>query len=507
MEHMKKKRGKMLLINTVASLFGQVSTVICGFVLTRLILGYYGSEVNGLTSSITQFLGFIAFLEMGIGAVVRSALYKPLAEDDSIEISKIVISCRRFYRKIAIILVFYTCVLMIVFPVISKESFSLIYTSSLVFIISISLFAQYFFGIPYQVLLNADQHSYITIFTSSITLIINTALSAIAMRFGASIHLVKLLTSLIYIARPIVYNVYVKKHYKLDNSIILKEEPLKQKWNGLAQHIAYVVVNYTDIAILTLFSTLANVSIYTVYHNVTLGIKQLIAGISIGTSAMIGNILYSESVEYTRSTFKQIEWSFHTITVLLFTITGILIVPFVKIFTIGITDANYNVPIFAMLITLAQASYSIRIPYETIVVSANHFRQTQRSAIIEALINIIVSISLVKYIGLSGVAIGTLVAMTYRTLYFVIYLCKNIIEYKIYGFIKLIFSDVLQVLLCVGISVVIKENIPVTDWHSWFVLAVLIGLSCLMVVLVVNFFFYRTYVIRIIERINLKKHM
>ena len=59
----------------MSSLTFQVLTILCGFVLPRMILGSFGSEVNGLVNSITQFLTIISFLEVGVGAVVQSALY------------------------------------------------------------------------------------------------------------------------------------------------------------------------------------------------------------------------------------------------------------------------------------------------------------------------------------------------------------------------------------------------------------------------------------------------
>ena len=69
-------------MNIGAAFTKQVITVICGFVLPRYILKGYGSEVNGLLTSITQFLSFISFLELGVGAVVQSNLYAPLAKRD-----------------------------------------------------------------------------------------------------------------------------------------------------------------------------------------------------------------------------------------------------------------------------------------------------------------------------------------------------------------------------------------------------------------------------------------
>ena len=75
-------REKKLLFNTSFSLVHQVVTIICGFILPRFFLECYGSEANGLVASIGEFLSFIGLAELGVGAVVTSALYKPLANND-----------------------------------------------------------------------------------------------------------------------------------------------------------------------------------------------------------------------------------------------------------------------------------------------------------------------------------------------------------------------------------------------------------------------------------------
>ena len=82
-------RKKKLFLNTIFSLTYQIVTVVCGLILPRLFLQTYGSQTNGLVSSISQFLGIISFVELGIGAVVQSALYKPLADSDSDKINSI----------------------------------------------------------------------------------------------------------------------------------------------------------------------------------------------------------------------------------------------------------------------------------------------------------------------------------------------------------------------------------------------------------------------------------
>ena len=62
------------MLNTVTSLLLHVVTVICGFILPRLILTRFGSNINWLVQSITQFLVVISFLELGVGQIIQSAL-------------------------------------------------------------------------------------------------------------------------------------------------------------------------------------------------------------------------------------------------------------------------------------------------------------------------------------------------------------------------------------------------------------------------------------------------
>ena len=94
-------RKRRLVYNTASSLFQQIVTIVCGFILPRLILQAYGSKVNGLVSSVNQFLNAISLLDFGIIAVVQSALYVPLAEQDNHRISRIMVASTRFFRIIA----------------------------------------------------------------------------------------------------------------------------------------------------------------------------------------------------------------------------------------------------------------------------------------------------------------------------------------------------------------------------------------------------------------------
>lgn len=136
-------------------------------------MSHFGSDVNGLVYSVTQFLSLINLLDMGVGSVVRSALYKPLAEHNDVEASKVLTSAQRFFSKIGLIFLIYVAVLLIAYPI-TINDFGFIYTASLIGAVAINSFFQYYFGVVNRLLLQADQRSYIVSLLKIITCILNT---------------------------------------------------------------------------------------------------------------------------------------------------------------------------------------------------------------------------------------------------------------------------------------------------------------------------------------------
>ena len=486
------QRGRRLRLNTISSLANQMITVVCGIILPRLILVTYGSEVNGLINSITQFLQMISFLELGVGAVVQASLYKPLAKRDTVFVSQIMASAQKFFSKLARILLIYVVILMIGYPFVAEQDFGWVYTALMIAVISFSSFAQYFFGITNSLLLRADQRGYIQYILQLATVILNTIACVVLIKLGAGIHVVKLTTSLIFVFRPIFLHRYVTKRYKINRRIKFQSEPIKQKWNGVAQHVAAVVLDGTDNIVLTVFSTLANVSIYSVYHLVIYGVKNLFLSLTNGMHSLIGELWAKQELDTLKDTFGRFEWILHTGTVFVFGCTGMLILPFISVYTSGITDVNYIQPLFAVLITVANAGHCLRLPYSLMILAGGHFKQTQSNYIIAAIINVVLSVVLVISFGLVGVAIGTLAAMMYQTVWMAYYVSKNLIKWPFKNFLKQIGIDTLSVVLSVAASYWITMSSA--NYLSWVVMAVKVALVWITVMVLINLIFYRRYV-------------
>lgn len=484
-------RSKKAIKNIIASVFQQIVTFVCGLIVPRAIIGTFGSSVNGLVSSITQFLSYITLLEAGIGPVIKSALYKPIAKKDKYEIEKILKASQKFFRIISAIFIIYLIILCFIYPMIVANQFDYMFTVSLILIISISTFAEYFFGMVYKLYLQAEQKTYVTSIVQSTTTILNAMLIIVLIRFNANIQIVKLVSAFVFVLRPIIQNIYVKKKYNIKFSEVKEKYDLKQKWDGLAQHIAAVVHNNTDVAVLTIFSNTAEVSVYTVYLLVINGVKSIVQAFTGGVDASFGDMIVKGEKDILNRSFRAYEMFYYTIITVVYTVTMIMILPFITIYTSGITDVNYYRPIFAIFIILAELFWSIRLPYNSITLAAGHFKETKKGAWVEVFSNLIISIILVFKFGMVGVAIGTLVAMIIRTIEFIYHSSKYILERSFWNAAKRILLLFFELVLLVPIGVYICNKYTIKEYTTWIVMAIIVTLTVSVIVILMNLLVYK----------------
>ena len=121
-------RGRKAIQNTIFSLLEEFISVVCGFILPRLILSAFGSTYNGLTTSISQFLSCAILLRAGIGGATRVALYKPLADGDQQQINSIVKATDNFMKRIGLILAGLIVSFAVIYPFLIKNEFGWLFS-------------------------------------------------------------------------------------------------------------------------------------------------------------------------------------------------------------------------------------------------------------------------------------------------------------------------------------------------------------------------------------------
>lgn len=489
MDNERQRRAKL---NIAVSLIGQLVTLVCGLIVPSLMINNFGSEVYGATASIAQFLSYITLIEGGIGGVARAALYRPLARNDMQEVSAVLGQVRSFFCIIAYIFAAYVLVLACSFKSISDiQALDWLSTFLLVIVISVSTFAQYYIGIANSILLQAAQKTYITRLFSIIGTLLNTGMILLLVNLNCNIIIVKLASSGVFVLQPVAMWLYVKRSFRLPSSTNPTKNYLSQQWDALGQHIAWFLHSNTDVAILTIFTNLRNVAVYSVYNMVVSSIQALITSFASGMEALFGDMLAKKEHAQLHSTFNYYEIVLSLVTTIFLTTTAVLIIPFVRLYTYDIKDQNYIEPLFALFLILASGIYCLETPYHSVIVAAGHFRQTQLAAYGEVLINVGLSLMLVTKLGLVGVVLGTVLASLFRLICYVVYLSHHIIKRKISFFLKRQLVNIGAFAGSYMLAGYVVEKVPCNNYLQWVFCGAVTIMLVAIITLIVNAVFYR----------------
>lgn len=444
--------------NVGTALLMQAVSIVCGLITPRLLISSYGPEAYGATVSIAQFLSCITLLEGGMGAVARAELYVPLAMGDKAGIASVYGSMKGFFRKLAGAFLLYTIVLSCCFHDIAavnlwerKDSICL------VLVMGISTGIQYILGVSDTILLNADCRQYVTQLAFAFCTALNTVTLFILTQMGSSLLMVKFCAALIFLLRPLILH-WWRDHF-FPSLQWKKRRVLAQSRYGFGQHMAYFLHRNTDIVLLTLFGNLKLTAIYSLYLLVCGNLRNLCIGFSTGMEAEFGKC-YAEKANLQES-FHRYESLMCKLSLALFSVAALLILPFLNLYTNGLKDISYQQPLFAGLLLAAELQYCQLQPYYALPLAANCFKETRWAAYGEAVLNIALSCLLLQiWEPLPAVVTGTIVAQSLRALWLRHYISKNFLQ--ISSLWKMVWPLFLILLL-------ITVELPISNWLQWII--------------------------------------
>ncbi len=472
-------KTKKAFYNITTEALQEIVAFVCALILPRLILSSFGSSYNGLVSSITQFLDYISLLTLGISGAIRVSIYR--AKDDIKAKSAIVKASERYLRKVAYAFIAYVAVLLITYPFLVRNEFAWLETASLIVIIGFGVFAEYLYGVTTKAFLSAEQSNYLWNIVQIFSRIASTGISVLLIRLGQSIQVVKLGSAVILAATPLVSNVIMKKRFHLMMDVEPDNKALSMRKDVVAHSIANCVHSYTDVFLLTLFTTPATISIYSIYALIFNSIRKIQTVFTTGMEGAFGSLWAQGKYKQFRENFNIYEFLCFAFVSVIFPCVGLLLLPFIRLYTNGVHDANYILPVFACISVMTHGVFGLRTPYVTAVQSAGHYRETKKYAFIEAGLNFGISAVAVFVNGLVGVTLGTLIANLYRTVQYAVYASKNLLDRSVGVFIKRCLWLFLNVIVIVTVKSFLPA-IPINTWSLW----VVNGFYCLFVSLTVT---------------------
>ena len=418
-------RSKKAVYNLISYAIYEIVSFLKNIFIGHLILVAYGSDYNGLISSITQIISIFAIVRAGIFGATRVGLFKPLSNGDNVRVSRLVNTCAKSMRKITILLVVYVFVLAFVYPLFVNTNIVNYEVIFLVVLLGSTTIAEYLFGFSNQVLINADQSIYIYTIIQTILLVLSGISSYICISLDSSFVVMKTISCLITAIAPIVLSLVVRKKYNIKKGLYLDDEEAKQlssnRKSAMWHALSTIVNDRADIVLITIFMTTKDVSVYSVYFLIVNVITHLFNSICDTFSASFGSMYANDEIEKFKKYYMVYEYIVSIFVILVFSCTIAMLCPFVSIYTKGVEDAEYILPIFAVLVASVGMLSCIKTPYYTVVVMAGHYQQTKKMAAVEPIVNLTASIILIKFLGLYGVLAGSIISGFYWIITFVKY--------------------------------------------------------------------------------------
>lgn len=405
----RKKSAKNLLFLAVS----EAITIAFGLILPRMFIISYGSEVNGLLNSLSQFLVCLNLFEAGIGGVTLQALYKPIAEDDWDAVNGVMAASGRYYKRAGLFYLTGLLLLTVVYPLAVDSTLPFWTVAGAVFFSGAGNVVLFYFQAKYQYLMQADGKAYIFTNLTTISTILTSLMKIILIRRGANIVLI-LAAAFVLQCLQIAYVLrYVCSYTRLRLNVPPNNQALAQKDSVLVHQISSLIFRNTDVMILTIFCGLPTVSVYTIYKMVSSHLETILRIPVHSVSFVMGQTFQTDRPLYIRRT--DLLESYHSALLFsLFSVALFLYLPFVRVYTAG-ADIEYADPWLAVLFVLiALLNNSREISINT-GSYAGHFRQTVPFTIWESIINLTTSLIGVYFLGIYGVLLGTVAALVFRT--------------------------------------------------------------------------------------------
>lgn len=494
-------RSKTFMYNTICAASYQIVILVVGFITPRFMLKYYGSEINGLITSITQFITYFNLVEAGLSSASVFALYKPLAKADKRKISSIVVATQRFYILSGYIFLALIAGLAFIYPLrikVSELNYWQIFV--LVFILGFSGTLEFFTLGKYRALLTADQKLYVISISSILYMILNTVIVIASAMMRINIVIVKGIALSSILLRSVILYYYAKKHYSyIDYSAEPDNRALNKRWDALYLQILGAIHTGAPVVLATFFTDLKTVSVYSIYNMVMGGISGVVGVFISGLSSSFGDVIARGQKEVLQKAYQEFEFAYYSLITVIYSVSFILIMPFVQLYTRNIEDADYNIPLLGILFVINGFLYNLKTPQGMLVISAGHYKETKVQTTIQGSIAVIVgAIGAFKF-GLMGILLGSIISNLYRTADLLFYVPRKIT--------KLAIRTTVYRMLCsfIELGIIIIPfffiQIEIASYREWIKMAVILSAYAVLIVAGIGYLLNKNQFSGIIKRL------
>lgn len=414
--------------NLISSLVYQVVLITLSFLLPRLYLENFGSEINGVLQTIKQIFTYMCLLEAGVGLATTQALYKRIGEKDYKSANEVLAATDSYYKRTGIIYLAIVLVIAVVYAYVIPTSIDSNVVFFIIILTALPALFSYFVQAKYRILMEVDGRKYVINHAETILQIAANAGKIFVLLLTDSLILIQLVYCVISLVQLAYLYYYAKKRYQwLD----LKANPdfaaISQKNSVLVHQLSGMVFNNTDVILISVLCDFKAVSIYAIYNIFFSQVQNFITNVVSSFTFALGQMFHTDRRKFDKL-YHAYETFYVMATFMIYTLMAVFLLPLIQIYTSGINDAEYTNTFLVLLFVIMNLLSNAKIPVNGIIEFSGEFEKTRSYAIWEMTINITVSVVAILYMGISGAIIGTIAALLYRGIATIYYSNRKILK-------------------------------------------------------------------------------
>ncbi len=467
--------------NMVFSIISNTLTILIGFVVQKVFLDTLGTEYLGLNSLYTNIVSMLAIADLGIGTAIIYNLYEPIAKNKKDKIKALMSFYKKTYRIISLIIFIFGLILLPFLGIIVGKTTIPNQELIILFILFlIDTVSSYLLSYK-RSLLYADQKSYLISIVHIGYLIIMNSLLIAFLLLTQNFYLYLIIKIICRILENVIISILANKKYpylkEKNNEKLSKEikNDIILKVKGLFFHkLGSFFVLGTDNILISIFLGVSVVGLYNNYYLIIYALTTLICQGFTSFTASIGNLLTLESKEKSYQIFKRIR--FLNFWIAGYTATSILVV--MESFISFWYGKTYLLDTGVLIVLVLNYYLTVmRYNISTFKEAAGIFHEDRYIPILESVINIIASLILLKFFGLAGVFLGTILSNLLLHLYsYPKYVFKKLFNKKILDYFKSIISYFLLFIISITITYLISSLITFNNPFIQMITNILISL-------------------------------
>jgi oligosaccharide translocase len=409
-------RTKKTMLNAITSLVDHFIVLIIKFASRYIFIFTLGQQYLGISALFSSIIAILSLADLGFGVALPQALYKPLAEKDE----KRVCTILNFYSKVYVVIAMAVIVVgIMLLPflrwIIADKDITGIEHIDIIYLLFILQSAASYLFIYKKTLFAADQKDYCITLIESATSIVSTLfqITVLLLTHNYLLYLV------ISIAAIISQNIFISKkcdkYYPFLKEIKSAEKLKVSEIKALSKKIyalfiykaSIAIENGTDNLVMTAQCGIIITGICSNYTLIIKSVASVLMRAMAAATASTGNVIATENRENTYKIYLWLDF----IGFWVYSVCGICMVILMNPFIELVLGSRYLIEMSTVIVLCINFYIS-----GTQSVNSNFrnayglFYEGRYRPVCMIIVNIVSSIILAKYIGVTGIFIGTLLS-------------------------------------------------------------------------------------------------